>query len=281
MKFFKFLLIAGIGLMILLTGYNTALNAENLAELREKKRTITSRMKEKIEEARDYFDKANKNQDKGDYDKAYEYAEKVKTYVEDVQTLKEELAEIIEKERALLAKKADANKKIKEAKKLIKKAENMDADKWAPELLANAKSSLLSAENSFDDEDFGEALKFANEAVDYANQCINKTQKAIEDDTKKGDLPDTYEGLTIGDGPYWVWKTYTVRLIPERRDCLWRIAEYDYIYGNPWKWPLIFKANMNRIKDEDLIYPGQVFDIPKLDEQGNPMLAPEKGIEEK
>jgi len=57
--------------------------------------------------------------------------------------------------------------------------------------------------------------------------------------------------------------TYTVRLIPERRDCLWRIAEYDEIYGDPFRWPEIYSANKDQIKDPDLIFPGQVFTIPR------------------
>ncbi len=75
---------------------------------------------------------------------------------------------------------------------------------------------------------------------------------------------------------------YTVRLVPEQRDCLWRIAGYEEIYGNPYEWPKIYSSNKSQInqkfrtyqsvvavdqqkyqKAEDLIYPGQVFDIPR------------------
>ena len=42
-------------------------------------------------------------------------------------------------------------------------------------------------------------------------------------------------------------------------DHLWGIS--DKSYGNPYNWPLIYKANSDKIKDADLIYPGQVFDI--------------------
>ena len=42
-------------------------------------------------------------------------------------------------------------------------------------------------------------------------------------------------------------------------DSLWGIS--DKSYGNAYKWPLIYKANSDKIKDADLIYPGQVFDI--------------------
>lgn len=42
-------------------------------------------------------------------------------------------------------------------------------------------------------------------------------------------------------------------------DHLWGISGQSY--GNPYKWPLIYKANSDKIKDADLIYPGQVLDV--------------------
>lgn len=54
-------------------------------------------------------------------------------------------------------------------------------------------------------------------------------------------------------------RTYTVK----KGDCLWYIAGYREIYSNPLRWPLIFKANSDQIRDPDLIYPGQVFVIPE------------------
>jgi len=47
----------------------------------------------------------------------------------------------------------------------------------------------------------------------------------------------------------------------ERGDNLWSISAKDDIYGNPYQWPLIFKANREKIKDADLIYPGQDLSI--------------------
>ncbi len=44
-------------------------------------------------------------------------------------------------------------------------------------------------------------------------------------------------------------------------DCLWNIAKKDYIYNDPFKWPRIYEANKDKIKDPDLIYPKQVFTI--------------------
>jgi nucleoid-associated protein YgaU len=44
-------------------------------------------------------------------------------------------------------------------------------------------------------------------------------------------------------------------------DSLWSIAGQGGTYGNPYAWPLIYKANKSKINDADLIFPGQSFVI--------------------
>ncbi len=44
---------------------------------------------------------------------------------------------------------------------------------------------------------------------------------------------------------------------------LWSIAAEEEVYNVPEKWPLIYKANQEEITDADLIYPGQILDIPR------------------
>jgi len=43
----------------------------------------------------------------------------------------------------------------------------------------------------------------------------------------------------------------------EMGDNLWNISGKEDIYGNPYQWPLIYKANREQIRDADLIHPGQ------------------------
>jgi len=46
-------------------------------------------------------------------------------------------------------------------------------------------------------------------------------------------------------------------------DSLWRISGQKEIYGDPRRWPRLFEANRNRIRDADLIYPGQELRVPR------------------
>ncbi len=46
-------------------------------------------------------------------------------------------------------------------------------------------------------------------------------------------------------------------------DNLWGIAAEEEVYNVPEQWPLIYKANLDQITDADLIYPGQILDIPR------------------
>jgi len=78
-----------------------------------------------------------------------------------------------------------------------------------------------------------------------ANESFLQSQKLIE----------TYLAMAVD-------KIYTVRLIPDRRDSLWRIAEYGEIYATPWDWPKIWKRNQKLIQNPDLIYPGWQLIIP-------------------
>ncbi len=62
--------------------------------------------------------------------------------------------------------------------------------------------------------------------------------------------------LKIPRGLPNAWKVY-------KGEFLWRIASYPEVYGNGTKWPIIYRANKDQIKDPDLIYPNQVLEIPR------------------
>ena len=53
--------------------------------------------------------------------------------------------------------------------------------------------------------------------------------------------------------------TYSVM----RGDYLWKIASKEDIYNDAYAWMRIYTSNRDQIKDPDLIYPNQVFSIPR------------------
>ena len=57
---------------------------------------------------------------------------------------------------------------------------------------------------------------------------------------------------------------YVVRYTPPNHDSLWQISWK--LYKDATLWPLIFMENKDQIKDPDLIFPGQRFVIPALDD---------------
>jgi nucleoid-associated protein YgaU len=56
------------------------------------------------------------------------------------------------------------------------------------------------------------------------------------------------------------------RVVIERGDNLWNIAAEHY--GDGFKYTTIFRANFVQIADPDLIFPGQVFDLPGVPAEG-------------
>lgn len=126
----------------------------------------------------------------------------------------------------------------KQAYEIVKEKEgSLDVDGKLK--LKEMEDNILQAEQMLSAEQFNESVEFSKKALKIYLQLI----------------------LSATNGEN---KTYVVRLIPQRRDCLWRIAGYPFIYNNPYLWPLIWIANLDIITNPDLIFPGQVLIIPPL-----------------
>jgi len=80
--------------------------------------------------------------------------------------------------------------------------------------------------------------------------------RANRDQIKDPNIINPDQILKIPRGKPNTWKVY-------KGEFLWRIASYPEVYGNGAKWPLIYRANQDKIKDPDLIYPNQIFEIPR------------------
>ena len=92
--------------------------------------------------------------------------------------------------------------------------------------------------------DLDRQISDVRDEISGLNQQVSSTQgelTRVQDELERVRFPETYTVV--------------------RGDCLWNIAKKDYIYNDPFKWPRIYEANKDKIKDPDLIYPRQVFTI--------------------
>ncbi len=90
------------------------------------------------------------------------------------------------------------------------------------------------------------AVALANQAAEQADDAIAQAQAEKERyDQSQAAMSSMASEYTVESG-----------------DNLWNISGMGSVYGNPYQWPLIYKANSDQIEDADLIFPGQVFSIP-------------------
>jgi hypothetical protein len=118
--------------------------------------------------------------------------------------------------------------------------------------LADARGALASAELAVEQ---AHTLLAAGEAERGANRLDN----ALVDCLRAEELLQRTGVVTAGRAPAVQPERYAV----QRGDTLWGISGREQIYHNPFMWPLIYKANSQQIRDPDLIFPRQIFVIPR------------------
>jgi nucleoid-associated protein YgaU len=148
-----------------------------------------------------------------------------------------------------------------------------------------AKSDYEIARTSFNDGEYEKSIEYSTMVLDALRDMKGKPYEAAQKPKRRGEPAEPMVQVIEGAEPSGeemtaasevptgaqpaerpLPKYYRVRLIPERRDCFWRIAEYDFVYGDPFKWRILYEANKSELKypdNPDLIFPGQIFVIPE------------------
>ncbi len=165
----------------------------------------------------------------GDYDKAYEYSEEAKIY--------------IARSNAYIAQKIlwyQANSWLKKARSRVAYFQSAGINPEYQQAYEQALAGLEGAEKSFTEDQYEDSIELSKEVLTLLAEAKSEAL-----------LP----------------KYYKVRLIPEARDCLNKIAGYPFIYNDRNKWKLLYEANKSKLKYLDnphLIFPGQVLEIPSI-----------------
>jgi nucleoid-associated protein YgaU len=104
---------------------------------------------------------------------------------------------------------------------------------------------ISEAEEALKAGDTGKAIQLANQARRQAENALKqmRDQMAMQAAQPAPMASDSYDVIS--------------------GDTLWGISAKSDIYGNPYQWPLIYKANRSQIKDADLIFPGQSLAIKR------------------
>ncbi len=145
--------------------------------------------------------------------------------------------------------------KIKAAEEGVQKLSSSPSKEAYAEDLQKAESLLKDSKELYAGENYNESAMKAEEALGVLNSVAITMEKGKE--------AGRIEGMLKPDGTISASVTeYTVKYDPKNRDCLWRIALY--VYKDARLWPLIYMANKDKIKDPDLIFPGQKFVVPAL-----------------
>jgi len=74
-------------------------------------------------------------------------------------------------------------------------------------------------------------------------------------------LPPVAPAIVESEPPKVETPEKPTKYVVKKGDSLWRIA--GKVYHNPLKWPRIYRANKDKIKHPNRIYPGQVLTIPQ------------------
>ena len=178
-----------------------------------------------------------------------------------------ETAKVNADEAFMTSMKKRSEEYLDKSEEILARAEKSKVAQKSPDEMAAAREAreqakLLHWESRYD------------ESIEYSEQSIRHARTAMNESTTGGDsILISREGGKDGevtgktseetaivkeDDNYWY---YRVQKREPYTDCLWRIA--GRFYQKPYLWRTVYKANEKKIKNPDIIYPGQILRIPK------------------
>lgn len=128
--------------------------------------------------------------------------------------------------------KRNAMKQLSEAKELYENAVKNGAEMKCKDIIAAAKADLDKAGLHLKANEYIDSVRFSMSSMTSSNTALEMC-KVVKD----------------------------VLYIVVKGDCLWNISKKKDVYNDPFMWPLIYKNNIDIIKNPNLIYPKQEFKL--------------------
>lgn len=179
--------------------------------------------------SRSFTELATTSFDEGDYDAALVYAKEAEKYAN-------LSAELIEK----AITRAETQDLLYKAHTRLTWAKGLKAEIFFPSAFESASLAIASGDSSFASEDFPSARAFAEKAIESLVSVREITP-----------LPAFYR----------------IDKWASAKDCFWNIASNPAIYGNPFMWDKLYKANKGKLKrpsNPNLLLPGMLIAIPSI-----------------
>ena len=152
---------------------------------------------------------------------------------------------------------------VKYAQEAIKYAQISDDYVSASEAIAAAQARLDRVKQMNAQVKYAEIYEKAEQTFAEAMDYSSKEQWGPAKESALAVIAILSE---IPDAPVLAAQ-YLVKTWNGAKDCLWNIAARKEIYGDPWKWRLIYNANKKKLPDPNnpnLVEPGTLLDIPSL-----------------
>jgi len=148
-------------------------------------------------------------------------------------------------EAALLALRSDVKVAVTEAKRRLDLAVASGASARFPKEFGEVENRYKQSINARDNEEWDAAIEAAKMTVKLLEGIGDPRNSAL------APLP----------------AAYTVRPWSVSKDCFWNIAGFQWVYGNPRQWRVLYNANKSKLpnpNNPDVLKPGTVLVIPSI-----------------
>ncbi len=162
----------------------------------------------------------------------------------------------------------DALAAINRVEILLSMSREKDTGKIFTLNFSKAEALINEGRLFIDEKKYDNALKNAQEAESIINSINNSLEQTSSEKPVESTEPVVKKTVVVienvttsGKNSAAIVKVYVVKWNPNNPDSLRKIAQR--LYNDENLWPAIYIANRHKIKDPDIILPGQKFIIPQ------------------